>query len=450
MTVWPDGVIAAFAEAVIAHRLVAAVSPSLAPPQRMGWPFLLVLLAHLAGQTAAGWAGSKSESGFSRRLLAFWLAPGVFVGFLVLLALERIGFAAMVTCIFAWVLCSGRGVAFVTQPRNSQTAKRDLVLGTMILGFLSLVVGGSSQRAFLDIIVFVLLGSALLVLRRSREVSDSSLLLEENAPWAIGGAVFIGLVLVAVLILYALGPGGSEAVLAVFRILWEWFATILGYLMIPVAYLVQWLIIGFQRMIAGRNMETPEAQIPEPDDLLGELLDEQRLTHLPEWVKWAVFLVVLFFVGHLVWRFVSKSFSARESEHARETRTSLAHGEAPKEWLAEALGGLAAVTSGVMAKLRSLIDREPRTLEGLYRATLMLLAARGLSKDPQLTPYEYRDLVNDDIPVEEGREALNQITAIFAECFYSERPPREEELILAKSAYGRILGTQFRVSGKKT
>lgn len=440
MPAWPDGVIAALAEAVVAYRLVVAVNPALAVG-RAGWAFFLILLAYFAGLTAASLAHSNSEARFSRRLLAFWLIPGLIAGFLVFLVVNRIGFGAMVTCIFAWFLCSGRGIAFLTKPRSSQTVRRDLVLGTMSLGFLSLVARDGSRWIVLDVIIFTLLLSVLLMLSRRREVSNCSSL-EESTPWLTGGAVFIGLALIAVLVLYALGPGGAQVIFGIFGVLWKCFTTILTYLMMPLAYLIQWMIMGLQRLWAGRKTEAPDFLVPEVDERIKEYLDERELTHLPEWVKWPVFLIVLFFTGYLVWRYISKYFRTRVRQRPGETRTSLARGEAPREWLNEAVGGLAALVSGVAARLQSLFHREPRTLEDLYNSTLMLLAARGLPKDPPLTPYEYRDLANDGIPTEEGREALNQITAIFAECFYGGKRPQEDELALAKTAYKTIRGMQ--------
>ena len=76
---WPDGVIAAaLAEAVVAYRLVVAVNPALAVG-RAGWAFSDPP-GVLRGLTAASLAHSNSEARFSRRLLAFWLIPGLIAG----------------------------------------------------------------------------------------------------------------------------------------------------------------------------------------------------------------------------------------------------------------------------------------------------------------------------------------------------------------------------------
>ena len=193
----------------------------------------------------------------------------------------------------------------------------------MSFGFLSLVARDGSRWIVLDVIIFTLLLSVLLMLSRRREVSNCSSL-EESTPWLTGGAVFIGLALIAVLVLYALGPGGAQVIFGIFGVLWKCFTTILTYLMMPLASLIQWMIMGLQRLWAGRKTEAPDFLVPEVDERIKEYLDERELTHLPEWVKWPVFLIVLFFTGYLVWRYISKYFRTRVRQRPGETRTSLA------------------------------------------------------------------------------------------------------------------------------
>ncbi len=440
MSLWPDGSIAAFAETIVAYRLVMALG--IATP-RSGWPFWVILSAHLAGQVAAGYAGAGSTDRFRKRLLFLWLIPGVAVGFFTLFH-RATGLGISVVCALVWLSCSGRGVAWATGPRDFHTMRRDMSLGAAMLAYLSYLGRANDESNLLEIVFFLLLYSAVLVIKRRREVPGLALSAKEKASWAVSAAAFMGLSFAVVFVLYVLGPGGLEAVRATFRLVWQFAVTMLSYALMPLAYLAQWLITVISRMLPDQAPEVQEIETVNFGEIFKDYMDERNPVALPQWVKVSALLVVFFAAVYGLWRLIARFSGLPNGEDASETRTSLAGSDAPKEWLSGAVDGLAGLASAFVTKLRSVVEGEPRTLEGVYRATLLLLASRGLPKEPRLTPYEYSDLVGDEIPTSEGKEALEQMTVVFTECFYSERRPLKEELLAARKAYRIIAGAWFR------
>lgn len=91
----------------------------------------------------------------------------------------------------------------------------------------------------------------------------------------------------------------------------------------------------------------------------------------------------------------------RIRESARETRVSLAHDGALKDWPQDA-------------------------------ATIALLAGRGVPRRPQMAPYEYRDFAGRQMPNGEGRV------------------PFEQELVRARAFCRQIAGTSSRAASAQT
>jgi hypothetical protein len=441
----PDGILAALAEAVVAGRLFALAGAQFDQRLPITWTFPLAALSHLAGQIAAGLASRKPEGRDRRTLLGLWLISGACVASVVFFAGGRLGFVGILIYLLIWMLCSARGIAMVTQARSSDAVRSDLVWGTVALACASVFRRDGGVTAVAETGCFLLICSALLVVKRRREITER-IAAQDRLPWAAGGLGFVCLVLVAVLVLYAAGSGGFGTIVSILSTGWDYLAIALGYMMIPVAYLAQRIIAGFQRVFSGRSTEAWKMPGSLADELAKQFGENQRLIRVPEWAKWTALALALACVGGIVWVLVSRFFKTPERQVIRETRVSLVHGGVLKEWLQDAAEGLKGLASEAASRLRSLVGREPRTLEGIYAATLDLLAGRGIPREPQLTPYEYRDLAHGEIPIEEGREALAEITALFTECHYSVRPPLAQELLAARAAYRQLSSVSFRVA----
>ncbi len=445
MTVWPEGLLAALAEALVASRLFAVTSGQVNPGLPSTWLFPLAVFSHLAGQVAAGLASRKADGKDRRTLLLLWLAPGACVGSVVFLARDYMGLTGVLIYVLTWMLCSARGIAVITQLRNSDAARNDLVWGTVVLVCVSFFRGAGGAGAAVEIAAFLLLCSALIVVKRRREITARTVA-QDRLPWAAGGVAFVSLVVVAVLAVYLAGSGGMGALLGILRSSWDHLAIALGYLMTPVAYLVQWIIVGFQRVFGGRPTDILKMPGSLGDELLKQFGEDQRMGNVPVWLKWGALVLALACAGATALALVSRFYRSSQGRPIRETRVSLAHDGALQEWLQDAASGLKGLARDAASRLRSLVGWEPRTLEDVYAATIALLARRGIPRQPQLTPYEYRDLVNCEIPNEGGREALAQITAVFTECHYSERPPLAQELLAARAAYRQIADASFHAA----
>ena len=442
MTAWADGLVSALAEAVVIGRLVSGIAGQVDPNLPVVWAFPLAVAAHLAGQLAATLAARRSEDGDRRALLAFWLGPWLALGALVVRAFDHIGFGGVLIAMLTWTLCSARGVSGVTQPRGSEAVRGGLIMGTVILGSLSMVGLDGGVPATVETLVFLLLGSALSILRRRREVAQR-VSVQERTPWAAGGLGFVALVLLAVMVLYGVGTGGFGTLVRILTVCRDYIAVALGYALTPLAYVVQWLILRLQRLVVGR--ETEGLQMPGSlgEELAKQMEENPELVGTPEWVKWSGLALLLIIVVGIAWLLVSRFYRRTRGEDTHERRASLVGGGALKEWLDDLADGLADMASQAVSKLRSLVGGEPMTLHEIYTATLALLARRGIPREPHFTPFEYCKFATEEMPNDEAKGALARITNVFTECHYAEREPHDEELKSMKDAYRQLAESSF-------
>ncbi|MGE5579943.1 MAG: DUF4129 domain-containing protein [Bacillota bacterium] len=458
-----DGVLSALAEAVVLGRIALAGVAHIDLPNIATWVFCLAAAAHAAGNMAARASGAKalgagaSMAGASKAvvsgdggpsgnrlvLLALWLGPMFLLGYVSVRAYSLLGFGGILTTMLTWIVASSRGIAAATHPAESESARRGLVWGTAALGFMSLVRlrGGSPGTA--EILAFLLLSTALLVLRRRQEVVQN-VPSQAGAPWAAGGAVFAATVLASVLIVYAIGSGGFGTVVRVLAAVRDFVSVALGYIILPLAYLVEWLILRMRRAIEGYELETQKMPSSLGDELTKQLRESQELAEVPAWLKWGGLVLVIAATIGLAWFLVSRFYRRSQQQVASETRESLVEGGALREWWGSVAEGIRGFAAGALSGLRSLVGWEPQTLEGVYAATLALLGKRGLPREMHVTPYEYRCSVRDHMPDEAAKRALDTITEVFSECYYSEREPDESEMKLVMDAYKLLLATPFQ------
>lgn len=466
-----DGILSALAEAVIFGRLALSGLAHVDLPNIATWAFCLAAVAHAAGNAAARLSLRASTAGVSGAgvsaagapvtgaltgaaadgepgahrllLLVLWLGPMLLLGYASVRAYDLLGFGGVLTVMLTWIVASARGIAAASHPAGSESARRGLVMGTVALGVMSLMPMGSGSPGTAEILAFLLLSTAILLLRRRQEVVQrvSS---QAGAPWAAGGVAFVVVVLVGVLLVYAIGSGGLGTVVRVLRTVRDLVSAALGYIMLPIAYVVEWLIYRLRRAIEGRELETQQVPPSLRDELAKHLQENQELAEAPEWLRWGGLVLVVAAAVGIAWLLVSRFYRRSQEQVASETRESLVESGALREWWDSVAEGVKGVAAGALSGLRSLVGREPKTLEEVYAATLALLRKRGLPRDPHVTPHEYRCSVRDDMPDEAARLALDTITDVFSEFYYSEREPGESEMKLVMDAYKLLLTTPFR------
>lgn len=454
-----DGILSALAEAVVLGRLAMLGVDHVSLPNIPTWAFCLAAVAHVAGNAAAraseagtpgdasrGTGSSASVSSGSGRtdrrrpvLLALWLAPMLILGYISARAYDLLGYGGIFTTMLTWIVASARGIASATQPAGSESARRGLVSGTVILGLLSLVRLRNGSPGVAEILAFLLLTTALLVYRRRQEVARR-IFSQEGTPWAAGGAAFTVVVLVSVLVVYAIGSGGFGAVVQVLKTIRDLVAVAIGYIMLPFAYLVEWLINRMQRAMEGRELEIRLETRGLGDELAKQLRENQQLAEAPEWLKWGGLVLIIAAIIGVAWLLVSRLHRRSQREAALETRESLVEGGAVREWWDSVTQGARDIAAGALEGLRSLIGREPQTLEEVYAATLALLGKKVLPRETHVTPHEYRCLVSDYISDEAVKRALDTITDVFCAYYYSEREPGTSEMKPVIDAY-RLLQT---------
>ena len=443
MSAWFEELASALAEAVIVDRMFSAAGRLTGWGIHGPWVFALAAASHVVAHAAAAFSLGRFEENGRKLLLAFWVLSGALLGMFVFLEYGRIGLGGASLCFLTWLACSARGIMTITQPRNSDSVRRGFVLGVLVLSSLSLFGGETGTSDVASVFVFATLCSALLVVERRREVTDR-LSAPEGTPWTVGGTVFILVALLLAFVLYGAGSGGFGAVAGLMGVLWDYLVTVLGYALVPIAYLVQWLIAGVRYILAGR--ETQEIKLPQsPFEDLSKQLEETKLRMIPSWMKWGALGLALVSLVAAAWLLATRAYRRLQREQQNETRVSLVDGEAVKEWLADMARGLISLVSAAGRRIRRLLRTEPQTLEEIYAAALDLLARRGVPRKPHLTPYEYLASVAGGVPGE-GGPALAQLTETFAEFHYSERLPAPTEIGQALAAYRKLIDS-FRADG---
>ena len=436
MSAWFEELLSALAEAVVVDRMLSAAGRLTGWGIQGPWFFALAAASHVAGHAAAAFSVGRLEQNGRKLLLAFWVLSGAVLGAFVFLEHGRIGFGGAFVCFLTWLACSARGIMTITQPRNSDSVRRGFVLGVLALSCFSLLRTERGVGDVASVFAFAILCSALLVVERRREVTER-LSAPEETPWTVGGTVFILAALFLALVLYGAGSGGFGAVAAFIGVLWGYLVTVLGYALVPIAYLVQWLIAGVRRILVSR--ETQEIKLPRsPLEDLGKQLEETRPGIIAPWVKWGLLGLALISLAAAAWFVASRLQRRSRRETQNETRISLGEGEVMKEWLADMAVALSDLMSTAGRRIRRLLKTEPQTLEEIYVAALDLLGRRGMPRKPHLTPYEYLTSVAAGLP-DEGELALTRLTQIFAKLHYSERLATPTEIGEALTAYRGLL-----------
>ncbi len=391
--------------------------------------------------------GRSSPDFLGRRMCVFavWFAPVLLLAFLLASTLvsPRILPWGMVMAMEAavymglWALCSARGYNWA-RGRELHVAQRESVFGTVILAALASFWGVHKLNLASSALAFALLSSVNISATRRREVLGAAQS-DHGMSWVAGGGVFLAVGLMAAALVSMGGAGAAAWV-------WGWImkaflllGTLVIYALSPVGKLAEWVILWLRQFM---NWKPPDTAKGESlfDEMLEALRENQVLAKAPPWVSWVLAVSVVAVLVWLIWRLCFRADMKRQKDVSyAETRTSLLEKGTLRNWVEESLEG---VTSGLRKAVSGLIDSlalgPPGTLSELYLRTLKIVSSRVIPRELGMTPFEYLELALEHVSHPEGRSALQYITGIFCDCYYSGRAPMDAEWKDALEAY-RIL-----------
>ncbi|HHY34097.1 MAG TPA: DUF4129 domain-containing protein [Firmicutes bacterium] len=343
------------------------------------------------------------------------------------------------TAIAVSVLSSAAGINTVTKTPNSEEARKKLVIGSIVFFFISLTRLLPETLVLRDTILYLLASSMFLIRLRRHEMNGPSLT-SKKVQWSVGSLIVVS---VAMFLAFGFSVGssaGREVVLELFRKLGLVFETILNFVLIPVGYLVQWLVTLLQRFVRPAGFTFSHGADSYLEDLLKLYGDRSSSWTLPVWLRWLLTGSLIVACLVLLWLFVSRVLQQAEQHPVNESRMSLASSGAVKEWLDLTLKERKQNLRRSLQRLRRLIPLTgPNTLEELYARTTEFMSRRGFPRHPALTPFEYLRLIETQIKSSEVSTCLRTITVIFSQCYYANRKPEEAEWTSLLSAYHGLL-----------
>jgi len=386
----------------------------------------------------------KADPGHRNHLVLLgWLSPIVTSGiFLVIVWLKPGGLSWDITIsaevplyLLLWALCSVQGI---NRARSSSLviSQHNALAGTLILALVASFRVSRSVNLASGALIFALLSTLDVALVRQRQVL-STVHPGQRRYWAAGGAGFLALALTIAAFASMGVPGAVSFISQVVSRVWDIISTIIIYMVIPIAWIAEWLVMRLRERL---QLNTRESQgIPPLRKQLLEQLEEQasELVQLPPWAHAVLTGLAVAAALWLIWRFVLKRGPLKPQEsQLKETRTSLLEKDAFREWAKSSMDEmLARVRSGVTKALGSILSNEPRTIQELYMRSLELLSKRVHPREQSQTPLEYLGSILKHVPSQAGREAFSYITELFCRCHYSGKPPQASEWEKAVHAY---------------
>ena len=431
-------------EALVWGRVASLLSSRLNPGFTWVNAFTVILVSHLLGQWAAAGAVRRGGGGRGGSLLLAW--AGVLIGLSGCLGIIwcSTGYSSswFYTGIAVSVLSSAAGINTVTKTLNSEGARKKLVIGSLLFFFMSLTRSLPETLVLRDTILYLLASSMFLIRQRHHEVNGSSLT-SKKVQWSVGSVLIVS-VAMFLAIGFSLGSSaGRELVLELFRKLGSVFETTLKFVLIPVSYLVQWLVGLLRRFVRPAGFTFSNGADSYLEDLLKLYGERSSSWMLPVWSRWLLAGSLIVACVMLLWLFISRTLRQAEQHPINESRVSLASSGAVKEWLDLTLRERKQNLKRSLLRLRRLMPLTgPSTLEELYARTTEFMSRKGFPRNPALTPFEYLRLIETQITSSEVSGCLRTITVIFSQCHYADRKPEEAEWASLLSAYHGLLKYQ--------
>lgn len=339
--------------------------------------------------------------------------------------------AALVILILAWGISAG---AYSIQTITSS-------IGLHVAGFF-----------FFGLIAMAL--ANLHSIQERMKIKDKSIQTFSRRWLMVITGVIGGLVLIGIGIASIISPKIITFITRVLDSAWDLITKVISYLIIPIAYIVEWLVyIGrlFLNWISGGKtlelMETPEFLNPENvTEGTGNLSPQVILV-----LKWIIFALLLIAVIFVLYKTISRFRSSRTKEEIDEEQESLWNwGEFKSDlriFLNMLLGRFKRkrkpLPENVPVYHREADDGLMRlSIREIYRHLLQKTTQYGIPREKDETPYEYARRLTAVIP--DGKEPLTELTGLYVDARYGEKEPGEKKIDNANSLWRRLRIMLFR------
>lgn len=478
MNDWSLSVLLSLSEALLWGRVASLFNSHLDFGFTPGNGFAVIFVSHLLGQWAARGAmtyGKKRNSrghgsgrsgpgevrpgrlrdaldvGPRRSLFLAW--AGVLMGICGCLGIIRkatdYSSSWLYTVMALAVLSSAAGINTVTKRLTSQGALKKLVFGSIVFFIVSLTRLSPETAVLRDTVLYLLVSSMFIIRQRSHEVAGWGVASRRHY-WNAGSVIVVLVAMCLALTFCLSSSAGRELVTEFFRRLGPVLETTLKYVLMPVGYLIQWLVV-FLKRFARTDGSTLSFEVNGALEELQKLKSQDRLWIMPVWLKWLLAGSLLIACFALLWLFISRILNQAEPPGVSESRVSLASKGAVKEWFDLTLNeGKQKLKKSLQRFRRLVIFREPGNLEELYAGTTEFMSQKGFPRHPASTPFEYLGHVEARIESSEAIAYLRTISVVFSRCHYSGKKPEEAEWRLALSAYRSLLRYQELQTGDET
>ncbi len=136
------------------------------------------------------------------------------------------------------------------------------------------------------------------------------------------GSVIVVLVAMCLALTFCLSSSaGRELVTEFFRRLGPALETTLKYVLMPVGYLIQWLVV-FLKRFARTDGSTLSFEVNGALEELQKLKSQDRLWIMPVWLKWLLAGSLLIACFALLWLFISRILNQAEPPGVSESQVS--------------------------------------------------------------------------------------------------------------------------------
>ncbi|MCX7840585.1 MAG: DUF4129 domain-containing protein, partial [Anaerolineae bacterium] len=241
-----------------------------------------------------------------------------------------------------------------------------------------------------------------------------------NRYWLGTVGVIIGaLLLGGVLLTQFFAPDYLAGILNVLTLILNWLAQILFLVLIVVTFVVFTILEFFARLFPSLQISSRAQDLRTPT-LFEPFKDWEQATHAPSPQVYAVLQilagVILAGVIVLIFAWAFRRFRYLDEEEIEETRETIFSFDLVREQLAQLLRRPRAESS--RAPFVALDADDPRAqIRRTYQALLAWADARGVSRAPGMTPYEYARALEREPGID--RAALTFITRAYVEARYS-------------------------------
>ena len=301
---WLQRTLLSLSEAVLWGRAVFIISWVLGTGVSWEGAAAVVFVGHLAGQLGlskirensalrdADKPGSGSDELLKRRILLVWIGIVGAMGASLWIILKNAGHLSWLpTGLTLTVLASAGGINAVTKRMDSSDAQKRLVFGSVAFFLMALTEVAPQPVVLRDTILCLCVSTVFLIRQKGKEVDRSRG--DTQNRWNAGSVISVSVILILALILTFGSSVGKQLLSELMSLIYPLAEKLLEIILLPVGYLIQWLITVLKRFIVPDESRFKMEFESFRDDIDKLQQEEQSLLALPLWAKiilWGLFI----------------------------------------------------------------------------------------------------------------------------------------------------------------